>query len=736
MNRYHPMMIDVARQMVDKWARLNPGESVSVSDEMTGLTLDTIGLCGFGYRFNSFYRERAHPFIRAMSRALSTAMDRTNRLGVLDKVQFVQNKRFAAAVKLMNKTVDGIIAERRENPDLFAGNSDLLSAMMTGTDRETGEGLDDLNIRYQIITFLIAGHETTSGLLSFTIYFLLQNPEVLERAVEEVDRVLGTNLDSDPSYRQVMELRYIRQVLNESLRLWPTAPMYALFPIEGTTVLGGRYEVSKQDGLAVLSPMLHRNKRIWGTNADRFDPDHFSPEAERQRPPHAFKPFGNGQRACIGRQFAMHEATLAVGMILQRFQLVGPDDYQLKIKETLTLKPAGLRIKPVLRDRSAAGPRRTGRMAEPAPHTESELAHQPATHSHGKAVKLPAHGKPLQVLFGSNMGTAEALAGRIGKAGEKRGFAVSVEPLDHAVGKLNRDALVVIVTASYNGMPPDNALRFASWLDSGELKVSSLTGLRYAVFGCGHHDWVATYQSVPTRFDQQLEEFGANRIHPRGEGDAGDDFESDFESWFDGFWDSAEESLGIDLQAALQNADQVAEAAFQVELVPDRHPNPFLRSFAARSLMVIENLELQSESSGRSTRHIELDLPSDMTYNTGDHLGVIARNHPTVVKRVLDRFAFDNRTRIRIRPRSEMPVAFPTNEPILVKQLLSDYVELQEPATARANSSIAATHALSTRAASIGSALWRRRTKPTAISGRGIAATAFGAGLTRIVTGL
>lgn len=676
MNRYHPMMIDIARQMIDKWSRLNPGDSVSVSDEMTGLTLDTIGLCGFGYRFNSFYRERPHPFIRAMTQALGTAMDRTNRLGIFDKVQFVENKRFDTATKLMNDTVDGIIAERRKNPEGLEGKADLLSAMMTGTDRETGEGLDDLNIRYQIITFLIAGHETTSGLLSFTIYFLLQNPEVLQRAREEVDRVLGRNIHADPTYRQVTELRYVKQILHESLRLWPTAPMYALFPIEGETVLGGKYEISKRDGLAVLVPMLHRNKKIWGENADQFDPEHFAPEAERQRPPNAFKPFGNGQRACIGRQFAMHEATLAIGMILQRFDLVGPDDYDLKVKETLTLKPKGLSIK--------LSPRKQGasKSSDIGQDESSVAAASPAPQKKEGPARLPAHGTPLQVLFGSNMGTAEGLATRIGEAGEQRGFAVSVEPLDHAVGKLNRKGLVVIVTASYNGTPPDNAVRFANWLDAGELDSESFAGVRYTVFGCGHHDWVATYQSVPTKFDKQLKEYGGDRFHQRGEGNAGDDFESDYESWFDGFWESAQQTMGIDLRIdAKQTDDQVADVPYQVEIVPDRNPNPFVNSFHARPLMVIENQELQTSKSDRSTRHIELDLPSDLTYNTGDHLGVIARNHPSLVQRALDRFAFDSETRIRVRARSEGQVIFPADEPISVKELLSDYVELQEPAT-------------------------------------------------------
>jgi cytochrome P450/NADPH-cytochrome P450 reductase len=90
---------------------------------------------------------------------------------------------------------------------------------------------------------------------------------------------------------------------------------------------------------------MHRDPSVWGDDAESFNPEHFGEEAERQLPPNAFKPFGNGQRACIGRQFALLEATLVLGMILQRFELVDYANYELKIHETLTVKPDGFTMK-------------------------------------------------------------------------------------------------------------------------------------------------------------------------------------------------------------------------------------------------------------------------------------------------------------------------------------------------------------------------------------------------------
>ncbi len=674
MKRYHPMMLDIARQMLDKWSRLNPADDLDVADEMTRLTLDTIGLCGFDYRFNSFYRERPHPFIRAMTRSLAISMDRSVRPEISNHFRIRQNRIFKRSVDLMNDTVDGIIRERRESGEDLSHRVDLMSAMLTGKDRDTGESLDDLNIRYQIITFLIAGHETTSGLLSFATHYLLKHPAVMAKAREEVDRVLGLDPTVDPTYRQVTELRYVRQILNEALRLWPTAPMFSLFPKEGTAVLGEEYEIDKRDGLAVLIPALHRDPEIWGSNAEAFDPEHFSPEAERTRPANAFKPFGNGQRACIGRQFAMHEAALALGMMLQRFDLFDAHNYKLEVKETLTLKPHGFKIRIAPRQIPAEGD-----VATPS----SDAAKHPAEPSEVPVTaRAPAHGTPLTVLYGSNMGTSEALANRIGSDGELQGFAVSVEPLDHRTRGLPKTGAVILVSASYNGHPPDNAKRFCDWLINEAPASKAADGLPFAVFGCGNRDWAATYQEIPRLLDQRMAESGGHRLLVRGEGDAADDFDGDFERWYSKLWPAVLDQFQLDIKAPNQETNnEPATPLLRVEVIQDRHPSPFVKAFGAKPMTLISNIELQAASSPRSTRHIEFALPSAVTYNTGDHLGVIAQNHEALVRRVLERFAFDEQTRIRIQAAVATRTDFPVDQPIAVHQLLTDYVELQDVAS-------------------------------------------------------
>src|ERR1700749_2199436 len=126
--------------------------------------------------------------------------------------------------------------------------------------------------------------------------------------------------------------------------MWPPAPAYGITPLNDE-VIGGKYKLKKNTFITVLVLALHRDPSVWGPNPDAFNPENFSREAEAARPVNAWKPFGNGQRACIGRGFAMHEAALAIGMILQRFRLVDVNRYQMALKETLTIKPDGFKIK-------------------------------------------------------------------------------------------------------------------------------------------------------------------------------------------------------------------------------------------------------------------------------------------------------------------------------------------------------------------------------------------------------
>src|SRR5262249_13226028 len=163
-----------------------------------------------------------------------------------------------------------------------------------------------------------------------------------------------------------------------------------------------------------LTPMLHRDKQVWGETPEEFDPDRFDPVRLANIPSNAYKPFGTGQRACIGRQFAVQEAVLVLSMLLQRFEFIDFAHYKLQTKEALTVKPDNFHIK--VRPRA-------GRAAIPQITTV-----QSASPSEPAAAPLPsanAHQTRLLVLYGSNLGTAESLAHGLADDARNRGFVAT-----------------------------------------------------------------------------------------------------------------------------------------------------------------------------------------------------------------------------------------------------------------------------------------------------------------------
>ncbi|MFJ2952460.1 MULTISPECIES: cytochrome P450 [unclassified Streptomyces] len=337
---YHPMMLSVAERLTEHWdLAAAGGRSVDVPGDMTKLTLETIARTGFGHDFGSFERARPHPFVSAMVGTLSHAQRLNSVPGPLAPLLLRRaGRRNVADIALLERIVDGVVKERRASG---GGDGDLLDRMLETAHPESGERLSAENVRRQVITFLVAGHETTSGALSFALHYLSLRPDVAERARAEVDRVWGDV--AAPGYEQVARLRYVRRVLDETLRLWPTAPAFAREAVRDT-VLGGVHPMRRGAWTLVLTPMLHRDAGVWGADAEGFDPGRFEVGAVRGRAPHVFKPFGTGARACIGRQFALHEAVLVLGLLLRRYELRADPGYRLRVAERLTLMPEGLRV--------------------------------------------------------------------------------------------------------------------------------------------------------------------------------------------------------------------------------------------------------------------------------------------------------------------------------------------------------------------------------------------------------
>ena len=339
MRGYHDSMLAVIDRLLHSWdLAAESGEYVDVPQGMTSLTFDVIGRCGFSYDFDSFGRAEPDPFIEAMSRALEYINRSSNDIPILRAVfGRAAREQHARDIALMQDTVDRIVDERMRSQDTQA---DLLELMMHTADPDTGEQLDRESIRNQVLTFLVAGNETTAATLGFAVHFLSRHPEVVAKARAEIAEVVGA--DGQIGYEQVAKLRYVRRVVDETLRLWPAAPGY-FRKVRGETTLGGR-TLPPGSWVFVLLPQLHRDP-LWGDDPERFDPDRFAPDAVRRRPAHIFKPWGTGIRACIGRQFALHEAVLTLASLIRRYDFVPEPGYELDVHEAVTLKPRGLKVK-------------------------------------------------------------------------------------------------------------------------------------------------------------------------------------------------------------------------------------------------------------------------------------------------------------------------------------------------------------------------------------------------------
>jgi cytochrome P450 / NADPH-cytochrome P450 reductase len=675
MRTYHPVMLRVARRLIDAWDRHAAVTTpVDVAEDMTRMTLDTIGLAGFGFDFGSFESDRTHPFVETMVRCLSWAMTRLDRRPDIDYGGV--DEAFRADVARLTSVVDEVIAARTADGMQDGDVEDLLGLMLRAEHPSDGTTLDAENIRNQVITFLIAGHETTSGSLAFAMYFLSKHPEVVHRVQREVDELWGDTADPEPAFEDIGRLRYTRQVLNETLRLWPAAPVFTRQALQDT-MIGGRIRLYAGQSASVIIPMLHRDP-VWGDNPELFDPSRFDPEVEAARSPHAFKPFGTGERACIGSQFALHEATLLLGLLAHRYRFIDHDHYELRIKQTLTIKPEGLTLKLIPRTSATRFTRAAiaAGSGETAPVADSSM---PTQVKQGTAVLL---------LHGSNYGTCRDLSDRLSAAAGALGCETAVAPLDAYADGLPTDRPVVITAASYNGQPTDDAAAFVRRLESAG--PVSADGVTYAVLGVGDRNWAATYQRVPDLIDRRLAELGGTRLLERAEGDASGDLSGTVRAFTDRLRTALLERAGDPASVGAAGADGPKGPAYAVTEVTGRPLDTLVARHGMTAMTVTGSRSLTDPAHPRSKRFVRLALPEGTAYRSGDHLAVLPSNAPALVRRAARLVGADLDRVLNVVPTRPGHDDIAIEGSLTVRELLTDHVELQGRPTAEQLRTLAA----------------------------------------------
>jgi cytochrome P450 len=331
--RFVDEMAKISREALAAWRwRIPNGGVVDIHHEMMRVTLEIVAATLFGQRLGEDASDESGS---AFASALSLVSERGNAVIQLPlSIPTPNNRRFARAVETLDRQVYSVIRTARG----AAPDSDrvptLLSMLLGARDADTGKQLTDQELRNEVITLFLAGHETTALLMTWGFVLLSKHPEVVAKMREEVDRVVG---DRVPTAEDVAQLHYVRRVIDEILRVrspvWCTARDAA-----EPDVLQG-FRVEKGDLVMPLFYLTHRHPEFW-KNPEAFDPDRFAPEQSKGRHHWSYLPFSMGPRICIGNVFSLTEGALLFATLLQQIEW-SMDGDDVAMDPSITLRPKG-----------------------------------------------------------------------------------------------------------------------------------------------------------------------------------------------------------------------------------------------------------------------------------------------------------------------------------------------------------------------------------------------------------
>jgi cytochrome P450 len=323
---YAPVITAVTRDLLAEWDALPDRSDVDVGAAMMRTTLHIIS--------RAMFSANSDEIVGVVERGVGR-YQMTMRPSLFDLLGFPawlaslfsRRRRTAAMFNEFDRAVDELISSRAHDPN--AQPKDLLARLVAARDAETGGGMTANEVRDEVVTIFMAGHETTAQALTWTWYLLSLHPAVEARLDEELRAVLKGRT---PQYEDIAQLCYTRMVIEESMRLYPPAHTMAREPIAADEVLGRRIPAG---AIVLIAPwLLHRKASLWH-EPHRFDPDRFTTEPAR----FSYIPFGAGQRICIGAAFAMTEAILILAMIAQHYRLRLKPGHPIEPQGLITLRP-------------------------------------------------------------------------------------------------------------------------------------------------------------------------------------------------------------------------------------------------------------------------------------------------------------------------------------------------------------------------------------------------------------
>jgi cytochrome P450 len=325
-------MAAVALGMVERWEH---GKVVDVMAQMNAVTMEIVATTLFGADVSGD--------IADVAEAMAVLQEQTGRVSptaFFDLPEFLVRPRggkFNAAVATLNRVVNRIVAERRASGE---ARDDLLSMLLEARDEDTGEGMTDRQLRDELVTLFLAGHETTAIALTWTFHLLAQTPRAEAILQKEVDSALGTGLSSRPApdFDDLERIPYARMVAEESMRLYPPAYVFSRRSA-GEDELGP-YRMPANAHIVISPYALHRRADYW-PQPDEFWPERFAPGARTDRPKLAYLPFGGGPRVCIGNSFAMMEHAIVLATAVRRWRIEPIPGVEVRTEPRITLRPRG-----------------------------------------------------------------------------------------------------------------------------------------------------------------------------------------------------------------------------------------------------------------------------------------------------------------------------------------------------------------------------------------------------------
>jgi cytochrome P450 len=326
---YSEIIVELATRMADSFAE---GGVCEMREEMARLTLSVVVKSLFGGDLPRDGEELGG----AMLAILDAASHRVNAVLTLPSwVPTRRNLREKRAVAKLDSILQALIQERRTSG---ATRHDLLSTLLAAADEDSEARMSYQQLRDEMMTLFLAGHETTASALTWTWYLLSRHPEVEAKLLDELRSTLGGRA---PTVTDLPKLPYTEMVIREAIRLYPPAPGVAREPIEDINI--GGFEVPKGSLVTGNSYAMHHDARFFD-DPERFNPERFAPGWEERIPRYAYLPFGAGPRVCIGNAFAMMEARLVLATIAQRVKLSLQSPDPIAPAQLVTVRPS----KPVM----------------------------------------------------------------------------------------------------------------------------------------------------------------------------------------------------------------------------------------------------------------------------------------------------------------------------------------------------------------------------------------------------